>query len=301
MLIIGAILIFAAIFLAVMGLARSGESPMSARLAGLRGEEQSYQLGGERTESVGTRVLIPLLGSLTSKLEKLLPTTWIKGIEQQLVQAGEPISLKGFLTIIVVAEGGAAAFGLVIASASGLTMNSLGMIAVFLAGGVLLPKMWLSSRAGARRKTILKSLPDAFDLITVCVESGLGLDAAMARVAEKVEGPFGEELAITLREVSLGKLRREALRELADRISIPDLSTFITAVIQAETMGTSIATVLRIQAEQMRVRRRQRAEQQAQQAPVKMVFPLVLCIFPTLFLLILGPAMLSIIVQLGGR
>jgi tight adherence protein C len=167
--------------------------------------------------------------------------------------------------------------------------------------GVFLPRVWLSSRIRNRQKVILKSLPDAFDLITVCVEAGLGLDAALARVAEKVEGPFGEELTISLKEVSLGKLRRDALKELADRTGVPDLISFINAVIQAETMGTSIATVLRVQADQMRVKRRQRAEQQAMAAPIKMMFPLVLCIFPTLFIVILGPAGLTLYDELVNR
>jgi len=160
--------------------------------------------------------------------------------------------------------------------------------------GAYLPKMWLGGRVKGRQKAIGKSLPDAFDLIVTCVEAGLGLEAALARVAEKTPGPFGEELAICLREVSLGKLRREALKELAERTGVPDLTGFINAVVQAESMGTSIGTVLRVQAEQMRMKRRQRAEQQAHAAPVKMMFPLVLCLFPTLFIVILGPAGISI-------
>jgi tight adherence protein C len=166
--------------------------------------------------------------------------------------------------------------------------------------GFMAPRVWLSNRVRHRQKVILKSLPDAFDLITTCVEAGLGLDAALAKVAEKVEGPFAEELLITLKEVSLGKLRRDALKEMGERTGVPDLTMFINAVIQAETMGTSIAAVLRVQAEQMRTRRRQRAEQQAYQAPVKMIFPLALCIFPTLFIVILGPAAITIYENLIG-
>ncbi len=163
------------------------------------------------------------------------------------------------------------------------------------------PSVWLNNRIRHRQKEILKSLPDAFDLITTCVEAGLGLEAALAKVSEKTPGPFGEELAVSLREVSLGKLRREALKELSERTGVPDLSSFINAVIQAESMGTSIAAVLRVQAEQMRMKRRQRAEQQAQAAPIKMMFPLVLCIFPTLFIVILGPAGIQIYQQLVSQ
>ena len=188
--------------------------------------------------------------------------------------------------------------GLIIMSSGHVTSMSLLLTAGLAVFGVLMPKIWLDNRVRHRQKEILKSLPDAFDLITTCVEAGLGLEAALAKVAEKVAGPFGEELAISLREVSLGRLRREALKELTERTGVPDLTTFINAVIQAESMGTSIATVLRVQAEQMRTKRRQRAEQQAHQAPVKMMFPLVLCIFPALFIVILGPAGISIYEQL---
>jgi tight adherence protein C len=160
--------------------------------------------------------------------------------------------------------------------------------------GLVLPYFWLVSRIGRRQAIITKSLPDSFDLVTTCVEAGLGLDAALARVAEKVEGPFAEELARTLREVGMGRMRRDALQELGQRTGVPDLVTFVNAVVQAEQMGTGIGQVLRVQAEQLRVRRRQRAEEMANQAPVKMTFPLVLCIFPTLFLVILGPAGITI-------
>jgi tight adherence protein C len=160
--------------------------------------------------------------------------------------------------------------------------------------GFYLPFYMISSRARTRQHAIIKSLPDAFDLITTCVEAGLGLDAALARVAEKVQGPFADELKRALREVALGKSRRDALKELGDRTGVPDLIQFTNAVIQAEAMGSSIGQVLRVQAEQLRVRRRQRAEEQAYKAPVKMLFPLVLCIFPTLFIVILGPAVITI-------
>ena len=153
---------------------------------------------------------------------------------------------------------------------------------------------------GQRRNQIIKSLPDSFDLITTCVEAGLGLDGALARVAEKVEGPFADELSRMLREISLGKMRRDALRELGERTGVPDLVSFVNAVIQAEEMGSSVGIVLRVQAEQLRIRRRQRAEKQAYQAPIKMIFPLVLCIFPTLFIVILGPAVITIKEGFGG-
>ena len=128
----------------------------------------------------------------------------------------------------------------------------------------------------------------------------MGLDAALSRVAEKVEGPFADELTRTLRDIVLGKQRSIALKELGDRTGVPDLVTFVNAVIQAERMGSSVGTVLRVQADQLRVRRRQRAEEQAYKAPVKMIFPLILCIFPTLFIVILGPAVITIMNDFPG-
>jgi tight adherence protein C len=165
--------------------------------------------------------------------------------------------------------------------------------------GLMLPYIWLISSVRRRQAAITKSLPDAFDLVTTCVEAGLGLDASLARVAEKVHGPFADELSRTLREVTMGRMRREALQELAERTGVPDLLAFVNAVVQAEQMGTSISTVLRVQCDQMRMRRRQRAEETAHQAPVKMTFPLVLCILPTLFLIILGPAAITLYQTFG--
>ena len=300
LLVVASLLVFAAIFSLVVGLSWRNDTALDSRMAKLRGDEssKSYRASVQQ-DSVGTRVIGPLAGSLGQKLENVLPTSWVRSFERQLISAGEPITLKSFLVAAFLTEAVLLLFGLTILSAGNL-QGMKGIIAVIAAAGLglYMPKMWLSSRVRGRQKIILKSLPDAFDLVTTCVEAGFGLDAALARVAEKEDGPFGEELTITLREISLGKLRRDALKQLSDRCGIDDLTTFVNAVIQAESMGTSIATVLRVQADQMRTRRRQRAEEQAQQAPVKMIFPLVLCIFPTLFIVILGPAALSVYDQL---
>jgi tight adherence protein C len=162
------------------------------------------------------------------------------------------------------------------------------------------PGLWLKGRLGARQKLVLKTLPDALDLVTTCVEAGLGLDGALARVAEKSSGPLADELTRMLREVAMGKLRREALTETADRIGVDELTSFVNAIIQAEQLGVGIAQVLRVQSDQMRTRRRQRAEKTAHEAPIKMIFPLVLFIFPAFMLVILGPAVLRIATSLTG-
>jgi tight adherence protein C len=300
LLLLGAVAIFGAIVTLVLGLSSSGANNMAARMASIRGENFLGDVTVTSQQSVTTRVFGPMAESLAIKLTKMLPSQMVKGIDFRLLQAGQPATLGGFLTAVALVEVTMLGIGASLAISTGGISGTGFLMVLGLGGlGLFLPRVWLSNKVRHRQKDILKSLPDAFDLITTCVEAGLGLDAALAKVAEKVEGPFAEDLGMALREVSLGKLRRDALKELATRSGVPDLVIFINAVIQAETMGTSIATVLRVQADQMRVRRRQRAEQQAYQAPVKMIFPLVLCIFPTLFIVILGPAGISIYRNLG--
>ncbi|HXH21449.1 MAG TPA: type II secretion system F family protein [Dehalococcoidia bacterium] len=294
LLIIALLFVFGAIALLVLGLSWREPSAIEARMSAIRGETYAPNFGPvNQRESITVRIFGPLGEALGRKLGSMLPSAILRALERELVQAGQPVSTSGFLFAVVLVEGVMLFMGAMLAISMGGfggqgTLVFLGCAAM----GYFLPRMWLGNRVRHRQHEIVKSLPDAFDLVTTCVEAGLGLDAALAKVAEKVEGPFAEELGVMLREVSLGKLRREALKEMAERIGIPDLTIFINAVIQAETMGTSIATVLRVQADQMRVRRRQRAEAQAYKAPVKMIFPLVLCIFPTLFIVILGPAAL---------
>jgi len=298
--VLGAALVFAAIFLMVMGLAWQTPNPMDARVASIRGERLMADFGPAGPGSIKSRLLGPMALSFGASLQKLLPINLVKGIEKRLVTAGEPTTVQGFLIGSAMVEAVLVLVALTLISSSGGTLNfiAIGVIVVI---GFLGPKIWLSNRVRHRQKDILKTLPDAFDLITTCVEAGLGLEAALARVAEKTPGSFGEELHIMLHEVALGKLRRDALKELGERVALPDLTTFINAVIQAESMGTSIAAVLRVQADQMRMKRRQRAEQQAQAAPIKMMFPLVLFIFPTMFLVILGPAGIQIYEQFISR
>jgi tight adherence protein C len=216
--------------------------------------------------------------------------------------AGEPTTVAGYLIGSAACLATMCSFAFVLVVSGSFSPGLTPVVGGFsLLLGFMMPKVWLDNRVRLRQKVILKSLPDAFDLVTTCVEAGLGLEAALARVAEKIQGPFGEELTVMLHDVALGKLRRDALREVADRTGVPDLTSFINAVIQAETMGTSIAAVLRVQADQMRIKRRQRAEQEAQAAPIKMMFPLVLFIFPTMFIVILGPAGISIYEQLVAK
>jgi tight adherence protein C len=165
----------------------------------------------------------------------------------------------------------------------------------------MFPQLWLSSKISRRQKEIRKAMPDALDLLTICVEAGLGFDAAMSKVSEKWESQLSFAFARAIQEIQLGKVRREALRDMAERIGIPEMTSFVAAVIQSEQLGVSLAKVLRIQSDQMRVKRRQRAEEEAHKAPLKMLIPMALLIFPSLMIVLLTPAALRLFQSaLGG-
>ena len=166
--------------------------------------------------------------------------------------------------------------------------------------GWLIPDFGLKAKSDRRQVQIQKSLPDTLDLLCVSVEAGLGFDAAVAKVVEKSTGPLAEEFGRLLQEIRMGKPRRAALKDMAHRSQVEDLSTFITAIIQADQLGVSIGNVLNIQSQEMRRKRRQRAEEAAMKAPIKMLFPLIFFIFPALFVVLLGPALIQIMEALQG-
>jgi len=165
--------------------------------------------------------------------------------------------------------------------------------------GFMAPEFWLGRRIRARSFSMVLQLPDALDLLTISVEAGLGFDAALAKVVEKMEGPLVNEFRQALAEVRMGRTRRDALRDVATRADAQPVSNFIGAIIQAEQLGVPIAKVLQIQSQQLRIERRQRAEEMAAKAPVKMLFPMVGCIFPTIFIVILGPAIVTVMGGVG--
>jgi tight adherence protein C len=156
--------------------------------------------------------------------------------------------------------------------------------------GFFMPTMFLSSKIQRRQDAIIKKFPDALDLMSICVDAGLTFDGAMAKVDEKWDDDLAREYGRVIYEMQLGKSRRQALRDMSDRMEVPDVTSFVAAILQADQLGVSIGKVLRIQSEQMRIRRRQRAEEKAHQAPVKMLFPMVFLIFPSMFIVLLGPA-----------
>jgi tight adherence protein C len=250
------------------------------------------------------RVLKPMVAAITRALGRLTPAQGMEKVRQQLILAGNPYNMgtsefMGARMMSMVMLGGAA-FGLAIlmgAEPMGLILYPTVMALV----GYLLPVFWLRGRIKKRQKVILKTLPDAIDLMTISVEAGLAFDGAMQRVAEKWNNALSHEFQRALSEMRVGKSKREALHELVQRTGVADLSTFVASIVQADQLGVSISKVLRIQSEQMRIRRRQRAEEQAHKAPILMMIPMVFLIFPATYIVILGPAVPKIMMAFGGQ
>ena len=252
----------------------------------------------ESKESFSTRVLGPMIKRISGALGQKSPAASLEKVRLKLAQAGNPSSMGPveFIGLRYVLALGLAGGGFLLFTLAGLGATfgiMLGLAIGIL--GFIMPNIWLDRKVKGRRKEIVKSLPDAIDLLTISVESGLGFDPALMRVAEKWDNALTREFARVLSEMRIGKTKREALREMALRCDEDGLTTFVSSVVQADTLGVPITQVLRIQSEAMRVRRRQRAEEMAQKAPLKMLFPMVFLIFPALYVIILGPAVPQIV------
>lgn len=253
----------------------------------------------ELSQPFTERVLFPLARKLGEFASRFTPANLIQSYNKQLELAGVTSFWDGGL--VLVSQGVLAViFGGLIFILFTLGPNrqspatTLLLTFVFALLGFVFPMMWLSSRISRRQREIRKALPDALDLLTICVEAGLGFDAAMQKVSEKWQSELSLAFARAIQEIQLGKTRREALRSMAERIGIPEMTSFVAAVIQSEMLGVSLAKVLRIQSEQMRIRRRQRAEEEAHKAPLKMLIPMALLIFPSLMIVLLTPAALRL-------
>jgi len=251
----------------------------------------------ELSQPFSQRVLIPMIESLSKLAQRFTPQHTIEASRHKIELAGlahkvKPVQFLGYRMAAAIVLGG---LSLLIAFSSALPIfQRLLVILVAFVLGYMLPSVWLGSKITTRQTNILKALPDALDLLTICVEAGLGFDAAMSKVAEKWENELSYAFMRTVQEMQLGKLRREALRNMANSMDVPDMTTFVAAIIQADTLGVSMAKVMRIQSDTMRTKRRQRAEEKARQAPIKMMFPLVFFIFPTILIVLLGPAFIQI-------
>ena len=294
-----------AILLIALGLAGSSPvDPVQARLTQL-GTMQAKNLEELELQSPFIeRTLRPLVARLPGSMSRVASSSFQEKAEKRLALAGNPGNLRvaDWLGIKAVAAVIGALlfvflFGVVgilgLPAALRLVMGAVGLMF-----GYTIPEFWLGGRVKKRQHAILLQIPDALDLLTISVRAGLGFDAALAKVVEKLEGPLTDEFRRALAEVRVGKTRREALRDIVPRTEVAPLTNFIGAIIQAEQLGVSISKVLQVQSEQLRIERRQRAEEMAAKAPIKMLFPLVGCIFPSLFIIILGPAIILIMQNL---
>ncbi|GAB4327041.1 MAG: type II secretion system F family protein [Dehalococcoidia bacterium] len=276
------------------------QGTVASRLGGLHYKRPGRDPLPDPEAAFTVRVVKPVLRSLTGRLNSLLPSTITQRLEGAISSAGIKMSPGQFIVVLAITAGVVPlVLTLAMIGSGNSSPRTVLMIWGTLTGiGVYGPRIWLLGRIKSRRKQIQRQLPDAFDLVTASVEAGLGVDSAFARVIDKVHGPFADELSRTMREIQMGRARRDAFQDMADRTGVEELRSLVNAIIQAETMGISIGGVIRVQTGVMRTKRRQRAEEQAFKAPVKMVFPLVFFIFPAIGVIIGGPAALQI--QQGG-
>ena len=297
-------LVFFGILIFFVGLSSTAPiDPVQARLTQLGSIHAKNLEELELQQPFAERTLRPLVARLSRMSSRLSSASSTDTAEKRLAMAGNPGDLKltdwmGVKMLVAIAVGVTMflVFGLLVAGiVAGIFLGVIGF-----GIGFLVPEFWLGNRIKARQKLILRMIPDTLDLLTISVRAGLGFDAALAKVVEKLPGPLTDEFRRALAEVRVGKARRDALRDMVPRTNVQPLSNFIGAIIQAEQLGVSISKVLQVQSEQLRIERRQRAEEQAARAPIKMLFPLVGCIFPSLFIVILGPAIISIIKTLGS-
>ncbi|MBI4787287.1 MAG: type II secretion system F family protein [Chloroflexi bacterium] len=288
----------AGILLTFTGLARSIGIPSQVDLLARQYVRPLSLEQVELAEPFGRRVLRPALRGLARMVSRATPQQIMQTIHVKLDLAGNPYDLPAleFLGVCVL-------FAVLNTLSAGLVSSLLNasfvvIVLVMIAGaalGLYLPVLWLNMKIRARQEDITIALPDALDLLTVCVEAGQGFDGAMAQVGDKWDNELSRAFKRGLAEIRLGKTRQAALRDMANRAQVRELTNFVAALLQAERFGSGIAQVLRVQAEQMRVLRRQRAQTIANQMPIKLVFPLVFCLFPALFIVLLGPAVLRLL------
>ena len=294
-----AILAASAVLLITYGIAaRPSEDAVQARLSQLVVQPKTLE-EMELNQPFFDRVMRPMIQRL-ARAGRRQEGGMIARVDAKLERAGYPGGLRGadwvgvkFLTLIGFA---------ILLFVIGLVLTGQFVVALLflVVGGVvgyIAPEFWLGRKMRARSESMVLLLPDVLDLLTISVEAGLGFDAALAKVVEKMEGPLVDEFGQALAEVRMGRPRREALRDVATRADAQPVSNFVGAIVQAEQLGVPIAKVLQIQSQQLRIERRQRAEEAAAKAPVKMLFPMVGCIFPTIFIVILGPAVITV---MGG-
>jgi tight adherence protein C len=296
MLIIGvSAMIFTAVMLIILGIAAPRPADqVEARLIEYGSRPPTLE-EIELSQPFSQRILLPLIRATSRFMARFTPQRTVEETRHKLDLAGRPNNWgpTEFLGIRALAGLLLAGLTFIVTMLTGSALiRQLLFVPVMGLLGFFLPVLWLGYRIRRRQEEIVKTLPDALDLLTISVEAGLPFDGAMQRVAEKWDNELSRAFEWMLQEMRVGKSRREALRAMADRIEVPDMTSFVAALVQADQLGISIAKILRVQSEQMRIKRRQRAEEKAQQAPVKMLIPMTFLIFPAILVVILGPAAL---------
>ena len=304
---LGFVMIFAALFLVFASVGgihkeRAGVGRSIAVLEALTAapEEMTRELESGFTD----RVLFPLLARAQRMGRRLTPEDASERIREKLEKAGNPFgwTVERVMAGKVVGFAAALVISLVVSLILGLGfLPMLGFVVIASLAGYLAPNLYLHQQTYNRTEQVGRALPDAIDLLTISVESGLGFDASCAQVARNTDGPLSEEFARMLQEMQIGRGRSEALRSMADRSDLPDLRSFVSAMVQADAFGIPVGQVLRVQSSEIRVKRRQWAEEMAQKVPVKILVPLIFCILPCLFIAVLGPAGITMMNNFSGK
>ncbi len=276
--------------------ARERSRPMTLLEAQIGHVSDSVNLRDEELRgSAVDRIFVPLGSWVGTHLRRLTPFDSTKRLEPLLLYAGTPAGWDAERIAALKIVGGIG--GLLVALALGLVLPidgvwKIAFVVILAFIGYLLPGAYVGNMAKARQKAIQRQLPDVIDLLTISVEAGLGFDAALSQVVKNVPGPLAEEIARQLQEMQIGVSRSDAFRHLGDRTNVPELNAFVLSMIQADLFGVSISNVLRAQSKELRVKRRQRAEEIAQKIPVKIIFPVIFCILPSLFVVVMGPGII---------
>jgi tight adherence protein C len=295
LIVVAALMIFLSVFLIIVGIAAPRPADeVEARLVDYGGRPLTLE-EIELSQPFGQRVLVPMINASATFVSRFTPQRTMEATRHKLEMAGNPnnwspsqfVGVRGLAGLLL----GILTFALTMLSTVGPLQRILFVLVMTLLG-FMLPSIWLSRRIRRRQNEIVKTLPDAIDLLTISVEAGLPFDGAMQRVADKWDNEISRAFGRVLTEIRVGKSRRDALRDMAERAGVPDVTSFVAALVQADQLGISIAKVLRIQSEQMRIKRRQRAEEKAHQAPVKMLIPMTFLIFPSIWIVIIGPAII---------
>jgi tight adherence protein C len=304
---LGFVLIFAALFLVLASIGgvtreRQGVGRSIAVLEALTAAPD--EMKSDLDASFSDRVLFPLLARAQRMGRRLTPEDASERIREKLEKAGNPFgwTVERVMAGKVVGFAAALVVSLVLSLILGLGfIPMLAFVVAASLAGYMAPNMYLYQQTYERSEQLARALPDAIDLLTISVESGLGFDAACAQVARNTEGPLADEFARMLQEMQIGRGRSAALRSMADRTNLADLRSFVSAMVQADAFGIPVGQVLRVQSSEIRVKRRQWAEEKAQQVPVKILVPLIFCILPCLFIVVLGPAGIAIMDNFSGK